>query len=91
MHEMAKAIFLKSISSVDPYRRLKEYLHVDRGRLIIKEKGKNENIFNLNEFEKIYLLGTGKASSPMAQAIEEILGHRIAKGLITTKYGHGLH
>ena len=90
MHEMAKAIFLKSISSVDPYRRLKEYLHVDRGRLIIKEKGKNENIFNLNEFEKIYLLGTGKASSPMAQAIEEILGHRIAKGLITTKYGHGL-
>lgn len=90
MHEMAKAIFLKSISSVDPYRRLKEYLHVDRGRLIIKEEGKNEKIFNLNEFENIFLLGTGKASSSMAQAIEEILGQRITKGFITTKYGHGL-
>ncbi|MGQ9508896.1 MAG: glycerate kinase type-2 family protein [Thermodesulfobacteriota bacterium] len=90
MREIAKAIFMKSILSVDPYKRIKEYLHTDRGHLIIKEEGKSEKIFNLDEFEKIYLFGTGKASSPMAQGIEEILGDRITKGLITTKYGHGL-
>lgn len=89
LRDIAKTIFLKSISSVDPYRRLKEYLRVDRNRLVIRG-GKNEKIFNLNNFEKIYLLGTGKASSSMAQAIEECLGNRITKGLITTKYGHSL-
>lgn len=74
---------------MDPYRRLKGHLQIDQNRLILKEDG-NEKIFNLNNFEKIYLLGTGKASCSMAQAIEEILGNRINKGLITTKYGHGL-
>ncbi len=90
MREIAKAIFMKSISSVDPYKRLKTYLRIDRNRLVIKEERKKEKVFNLNEFEKIYLLGTGKASSSMAQALEELLGNRITKGLITTKYGHGL-
>ena len=81
---------MKSISSVDPYKRLKKYLHIDRNHLVIKEERKKEKVFNLNEFEKVYLLGTGKASSSMAQALEELLGNRITKGLITTKYGHGL-
>jgi hydroxypyruvate reductase len=90
MREIAKGIFMKSISSVDPYKRLKKYLHIDRNHLVIKEERKKEKVFNLNEFEKVYLLGTGKASSSMAQALEELLGNRITKGLITTKYGHGL-
>lgn len=90
MREIAKAIFMKSISSVDPYKRLKTYLHIDRNHLVIKEEGKKEKVFDLNEFEKVYLLGTGKASSAMAQALEELLGNRITKGLVTTKYGHGL-
>lgn len=81
---------MKSISSVDPYKRLKKYLHIDRNHLVIKEERKKEKVFNLNKFEKVYLLGTGKASSSMAQALEELLGNRITKGLITTKYGHGL-
>jgi hydroxypyruvate reductase len=90
MREIAKGIFMKSISSVDPYKRLKKYLHIDRNHLVIKEERKKEKVFNLNKFEKVYLLGTGKASSSMAQALEELLGNRITKGLITTKYGHGL-
>lgn len=90
MRKIAKTIFLKSISSVDPYQRLKKNLHIDQNRFIIKEKGLPEKVFDLNQFEKIYLLGTGKASCSMAQAIEELLGERITKGLITTKYGHSL-
>ena len=90
MREIARTIFLKSISSVDPYQRLKEYVHIDQDRLIIKEERFPEKVFDLNQFEKIYLLGTGKASCPMAQAVEELFGERITKGLIVTKYGHGL-
>lgn len=90
LREIAKTIFLKSISSVDPYRIIKENLKINQDHLIIKEKNGNERILNLKDFERIYLLGTGKASCSMAQAVEELLGERITRGLITTKYGHGL-
>ncbi|MBM4276581.1 MAG: glycerate kinase [Deltaproteobacteria bacterium] len=90
MREMAKTIFLKAVSAVDPYQRLKTIARIDRNRLIIEENGTSQKVFNLSDFERVYLVGTGKASSSMAQAIEEIFGNRITKGLITTKYGHGL-
>lgn len=90
MREMAKVIFLKAISAVDPYQRLKEIARIDRNRLIIRAERASEKVFDLNSFERIFLVGTGKASSSMAQAIEELLGDRMIKGLITTKYGHGL-
>jgi hydroxypyruvate reductase len=47
-----------------------------------------EKVFDLNAFQKIFLVGTGKASNSMALAVEEIFGDRISKGVITTKYGH---
>lgn len=90
MRKMAKAVFLKAVSAVDPYQRLKEIARIDRNRLIIVAEGSSEKVFDLNGFENICLVGTGKASSSMAKAIEELLGDRITKGLITTKYGHAL-
>ena len=90
MREMAKTIFLKAVSAVDPYHRLKTIARIDRNHLIIGDDRASEKAFNLNDFERVFLVGTGKASSSMAQAIEEIFGDRITKGLITTKYGHGL-
>ncbi len=87
---MARTIFLKGVSAVNPYQRLKAIASNDGNHLIIREEGAFDKVFDLKDFEKIYLLGTGKASCSMAQAIEEIFGTRIAKGLITTKYGHSL-
>lgn len=39
-------------------------------------------------YQHIYVVGAGKASAAMAQAIERILKHRITNGLINTKHGH---
>jgi glycerate 2-kinase len=90
MRKMAKAVFLKAVSAVDPYQRLKEIARIDRNRLIIEDEGSPGKVFDLNGFDRVFLVGTGKASSSMAQAIEELLGDRITNGLITTKYGHAL-
>jgi len=87
---MAKAIFLKALSAVDPSVILKNRIRIDQDRLLIKSEGGSEKVFDLNSLHKIFLVGTGKASSSMAQAMEEILGDRITQGVITTKYGHGL-
>ncbi|HEX4595605.1 MAG TPA: glycerate kinase [Bryobacteraceae bacterium] len=44
--------------------------------------------YRLASFRNIYVIGAGKASAAMAQAIERLLGERITGGLINIKYGH---
>jgi len=90
MRRISKTIFSKAISAVNPCRRLKEMLQIDKGRLLIRTEEGSEKIFDLSVFNRIFLIGTGKASASMAQAIEDIFGGRITYGLITTKYGHVL-
>jgi glycerate 2-kinase len=88
MKNMAKAIFSKAVAAVDPSQRLKETIRVEKDRLSIKTEGNTERVFHLATFKKIFLIGTGKASASMAQAIEKIFGDRISQGVILTKYGH---
>jgi hydroxypyruvate reductase len=45
--------------------------------------------YDLTRFDRVWVLGAGKASAPMARAAEKILRSRVAGGLVTTKYGHG--
>ena len=45
--------------------------------------------YDLQEVERVIVVGAGKASARMAVAIEEILGDLISDGLINVKYGHG--
>jgi glycerate 2-kinase len=91
MKNIAKTIFLKAIEAVDPFKRLKDWVRIEKDRLLIRKEEDSEKVFNVNAFKRIFLIGTGKASTSMAQAIEEIFGDRITKGVITTKYGHFLH
>jgi len=88
MKTMAKAIFSKAVSAVDPSHRLKDMVRIEKDRLFIKTEEDSEKVFYLDAFKKIFLIGTGKASASMAQAIEKIFGDRITKGIIITKYGH---
>jgi len=90
MKRMAKAIFKKALSAVDPSRILKERIRIEKDRLFIKTDRNSEKSFELKGVEKIFLVGTGKAAGAMAQAIEEIFDDRITRGIITTKYGHRL-
>jgi hydroxypyruvate reductase len=39
---------------------------------------------------RVIVIGAGKASARMAQVVEELLGDRVNRGLVVTKYGHGL-
>lgn len=88
LRSFAKGIFSKALSAVDPTNLLKEKIQIEKNRLRIRTKESSELSFDLNTFDKIFVVGTGKASNSMAQAIEEIFGDRITKGVVTTKYGH---
>lgn len=45
---------------------------------------------DLNDYERIFLIGAGKASAAMASTLERLLGDRLHGGIIATKYGHGV-
>jgi glycerate 2-kinase len=88
MKRMAKVIFSKAVSAVDPSQRLKDMIRVEKDHFLIKTEEYSEKVFHLAVFKKIFLMGSGKASCSMAQTLEEIFGNRITKGVIAVKYGH---
>lgn len=87
MRSDAKEIFRSCLSAVDPYRAIKRFVRVQGDRLMLGLKGQSITELDLTEFGRISLVGAGKATAPMARAIEELFGKRIKKGMINLKYG----
>ena len=90
MRGMARQIFSKAVSAVDPAQKLKDTVRIEGNQLLIKTEEGSDQAFHLDEFKNIFLTGAGKASSSMASAMEQIFGDRITEGIITAKYGHTL-
>ncbi|MCG6878958.1 MAG: glycerate kinase [Deltaproteobacteria bacterium] len=87
MRTEAKAIFRESLRSVNPYGAVKNFVRVKNGRLILGKEGQEQKEFDLKQFDRISLVGGGKATAPMAKAMEALLGDRIHTGMINVKYG----
>ncbi|WDN89012.1 glycerate 2-kinase [Desulfosarcina sp. BuS5] len=83
----AREIFRNSLMAVDPYKAVKRFIHIEGDRLLIGMEGRPEAELDLAEFDRIALVGAGKAAAPMARGIEELFGKKIRKGLINVKYG----
>jgi hydroxypyruvate reductase len=45
--------------------------------------------YRLPDYRQIFLVGAGKAGAPMAQAASDILGERLAGGIVIVKEGYG--
>ncbi len=83
----AREIFLNSLVAVDPYKAVKRFIHLEKDRLLVGMEDRPEAEFDLGEFDRISLVGAGKAAAPMARGIEALFGKKIRKGLINVKYG----
>jgi glycerate 2-kinase len=81
----ALAIFRAGVDAVDPARALKKHLRLEGDRLSV-----GGTIYDLSSFDRVSVIGAGKASAAMARAMEEILDGRIDRGFINTKYGQAL-
>jgi glycerate 2-kinase len=90
MKGFAKEIFSRALSAVDPALRLREALRADGNTLVVRTSEAAVETYHLERFRDIYVIGTGKASASMAQTVEQLLPDKIATGIVTTKYGHGL-
>ena len=80
----ALKIFREAVKAADPEKILSEHLSLHKNILRV---GKIN--YPLTKVERIFVVGTGKASAPMAANLEKILGPRIQGGWVNVKYGHG--
>ncbi len=76
--EAAREIFQAALKAVDPYESVRPYA------------GKIRLAFTEGGYSRLLVAGFGKASCPMAKALEEQFPDILEKGTIITKYGHAI-
>jgi hydroxypyruvate reductase len=83
----AEAIFLAGVRRVDPRPMVREAITLEASILTIQADGRSQT-WDLADYDRILVLGFGKASARMALGLEDALGNRIHGGLIAVKHGH---
>ncbi len=80
--EVTIKLLEKALAKADPYLAVKNLISLENETLTV-----GCHTFDLNKAGNIYVVGAGKATYPIAKALEEILGDRINNGIVICKYG----
>jgi glycerate-2-kinase len=87
LNKKARELTLKSLESalnaVDPKQIIKSKVLLKNSTLHVN----NRYVLDLKKFKNIYVVGGGKASGSMAEALEQVLGGLIKEGWVNIPYG----
>jgi glycerate 2-kinase len=81
LRRQALRIFQAAVKAAAPGEAVRRHLKIEGDSLVAGRQR-----YRLNAFEKIYVIGAGKAGAQMALAVERLLGRRIAGGLVNVRY-----
>ena len=79
----ALEILTAAMEAADPGMAIKRFLELDGERLQVAGR-----TYDLASYERVLVVGGGKAGAAMAAAVEEVLGDRVQTGVVNVKYGH---
>ena len=82
--QLALTILQAALQAVNPGHALKRALQLQGGDILHLGSAR----YDLAAYENIYVIGAGKASAAMAEALEGLLGERISGGCINVKDGY---
>ena len=82
LRRLALTIAEAGIAYADPGNALRRFVALEGDTLVVEGQR-----YSLADGVRVYVVGAGKASFPIAKALDELLGARIHKGLVTCKYG----
>ena len=85
MRRQALDIFQAALKAVDPVGAILRYVKLTDDGIQIGAQH-----LKFDDYDRILVLGAGKAGASMAKALEDLLGDRISDGAIVVKEGHGL-
>lgn len=81
--EAALEVLVATLKAADPGEAVKRFLRLEGETLEVAGKR-----YDLRAFERVLVVGGGKAGATMSRAVEEVLGPRVSAGVVNVKYGH---
>ncbi|MBI3808806.1 MAG: glycerate kinase [Nitrospirae bacterium] len=82
---LLKKLIVRGLDAVDARKAVGRAISRNGEELVIGRRR-----YDLRRYERVVVLGAGKATASMAQAIEQRLGPRLQGGFVVVKHGHGL-
>ncbi len=79
VEEIARA----ALAAADPRAAVQRSLRLEGDVLWVCGRA-----YSLSEYQRVYVVGAGKASAAMAAAVEQVLGNRITGGWVNVKDGY---
>ncbi|MEJ5347999.1 MAG: glycerate kinase [Desulfosoma sp.] len=79
------AVFRAALAAVDPEEAVRRHVHRQGTRLVFDGQQ-----LDLERYRRVFVLGAGKGTAPMARALEDLLESFLTQGVIVVKYGHGV-
>ncbi len=83
LYPQALAVLEAALAAADPAQAVHRALHREGDILFVDDRP-----YDLRQFRRVLVVGAGKATAPMAHAVEGLLGDRITAGTVTVKYGY---
>ncbi len=84
LKDNARQIFASALEAANPQKAVSSNLHLEGNSLRLADKS-----YNLHDYKRIIVSGIGNYSVHMSQAVEKILGERIDRGMVLTRYTLG--
>ncbi|MGC9529750.1 MAG: glycerate kinase type-2 family protein [Candidatus Bipolaricaulaceae bacterium] len=85
MRQQLQAVIQAALRAVEPARCVRRAAHRARDALLVDGRR-----YDLARLRRAWVVGLGKAAPRMAVAVEEILGDRLAGGVVVTAAGCGV-
>ena len=82
----ARQLQQAALAAVEPAAAVRRHVHRERDALVVAGRR-----YDLRDYERVFVVGGGKAAAPMSAAVADILDDRLTAGVIVTKYGHATH
>jgi glycerate 2-kinase len=83
LYAAASELQRAALAAVDPASAIRHHVCREAEVLCVADQR-----YDLGRYERVFVVGGGKAAVPMSDAIAGILGERLTQGVVVTKYGH---
>jgi hydroxypyruvate reductase len=83
LRAVAQQLQQAALAAVDPAEAVYKFISRVGDQILVADRS-----YNLRSYDRVFLIGAGKAAVPMADAVSEVLHNRLDRGVIITKHQH---
>jgi hydroxypyruvate reductase len=81
--EVAARVMAAALAAADPAEAVRRAMRREGNALLVDDRR-----YDLDSYDRVLVVGCGKAGAPMAAAVEDVVGDRVTEGVVVVKYGH---